>query len=155
LIATKASGITAGDPEGRYRVKWQLVRNLYQAGYSADELREAFRLIDWMMKLNQSFAERFSVELAAFEKGGRHAIHDIRGTSARGTLAKGRGCGGHRTTAKHKFGKLPRATRRQLRALTSGQLRRLSVLILDFQSMRDVSDWLEATAAPEPTNGSG
>ncbi len=45
---------TAGDPEGRFRAKWQLVRSLYRAGYNADDVRELFRLIDWMMHLRGS-----------------------------------------------------------------------------------------------------
>jgi hypothetical protein len=31
---------TAGDPAGRYRAKWQLVRNLYELGYNAEDVRE-------------------------------------------------------------------------------------------------------------------
>ena len=34
-----------------YQAKWQLVRNLYEIGCNADQVRELFRLIDWMMHL--------------------------------------------------------------------------------------------------------
>ncbi|MFO7907350.1 MAG: hypothetical protein R6U98_32175 [Pirellulaceae bacterium] len=59
---------TAGDPEGRFRAKWQLVRSLYDAGYNAEEVRELFRLIDWMMHLRADLEQRFRVDLAAFEE---------------------------------------------------------------------------------------
>ena len=59
---------TAGDPEGRFRAKWQLVRSLYRAGYNADDVRELFRLIDWMMHLREDLEQRFRVELTEFEE---------------------------------------------------------------------------------------
>ena len=59
---------TAGDPEGRYRAKWQLVRNLYEMGYNAERVRELFRLIDWMMHLREDFEERFKQELDQLEE---------------------------------------------------------------------------------------
>jgi hypothetical protein len=59
---------TAGDPEGRYRAKWQLVRNLYNLGYNADEVREIFRFIDWMMSLREDLSHRFEQELTDLEE---------------------------------------------------------------------------------------
>jgi hypothetical protein len=54
---------TASDPEGRYRAKWQLVRKLYELGHNADELREIFLLIDWMMHLTEALSLRFEQDL--------------------------------------------------------------------------------------------
>jgi hypothetical protein len=59
---------TAGDPEGRYQAKWQLVRNLYELGYNAEQVREIFRLIDWMMHLRVDLEERFKHELDELEE---------------------------------------------------------------------------------------
>jgi hypothetical protein len=59
---------TAGDPEGRYRAKWQLVRNLYEIGYNAEQVREMFGLIDWMMHLRRDLEQRFKQELDQFEE---------------------------------------------------------------------------------------
>ncbi len=42
---------THGDPAGRYAWKVRLVRNLYERGFSAKDVRELFRVIDWMMEL--------------------------------------------------------------------------------------------------------
>ncbi len=59
---------TAGDPTGRYGAKWQLVRNLYNVGYNAEELREIFRLIDWMMSLPEDLSRKFEEELVVLEE---------------------------------------------------------------------------------------
>ncbi len=58
---------TAGDPERRYRAKWQLVRNLYNLGYNADEVREIFLFIDWMMGLREDLSHRFEQEVTDLE----------------------------------------------------------------------------------------
>ncbi len=67
---------TAGDPEGRFRAKWQLVRNLYGAGYNAEQVRELFRLIDWMMHLRADWEQRFR-GLGAIRGANTHAIHHV------------------------------------------------------------------------------
>ena len=42
---------THGDPASRHAWKVRLVRNLYERGYSQKDVRELFRLIDWLMVL--------------------------------------------------------------------------------------------------------
>ncbi|HEY0980747.1 hypothetical protein, partial [Schlesneria sp.] len=59
---------TSRDPQARYNAKTQLVRNLYTAGYDADQIREIFRLIDWMMHLRLDLSRQFNEELIAYEK---------------------------------------------------------------------------------------
>ncbi|HVS39067.1 MAG TPA: hypothetical protein VMS17_26145 [Gemmataceae bacterium] len=50
---------THGDPAGRHAWKVRLVRGLYERGFSAKDVRELFRVIDWLMELppalNRSF----------------------------------------------------------------------------------------------------
>ena len=59
---------TASDPEGRFRAKWQLVRGLYELGYNAEQVRELFRLIDWMMHLREDLSKRFRIDLDQLEE---------------------------------------------------------------------------------------
>ena len=59
---------TASDPDARFSAKTQLVRNLYTLGYTADRIREIFRLIDWMMRLRPDLDRRFKSELVVFEE---------------------------------------------------------------------------------------
>ncbi|MCA9221589.1 MAG: hypothetical protein KDA71_14760, partial [Planctomycetales bacterium] len=48
--------------------KMELVRALYSRGLSADEVRQMFRLIDWMMDLPAAAQIRFRDELEQLEK---------------------------------------------------------------------------------------
>ena len=42
---------THDDPAGRHAWKVRLVRGLYERGFSPKDVRELFRLIDWLMEL--------------------------------------------------------------------------------------------------------
>ena len=61
----------------RFCAKWQLVRNLYGAGYNAEQVRELFRLIDWMMHLRADWEQRFRAGLGAIRGANTHAIHHV------------------------------------------------------------------------------
>ena len=54
---------THGDPAGRHAWKVRLVRNLYERGFSAKDVRELFRLIDWLMELPPTLARVFRQDL--------------------------------------------------------------------------------------------
>ena len=51
--------------------KVQLVKGLYERGWSADQVRRLFRLIDWMMVLPQEWETDFRTEVYRFEEGRR------------------------------------------------------------------------------------
>ena len=44
------------------------MRNLYNLGYDAEQVREFFRLIDWMMNLPEDLSQKFEQELSALEE---------------------------------------------------------------------------------------
>ena len=54
---------TRSDPGVRHLWKVRLVRNLYERGFSAKDVRGLFRLIDWLMELPPPLARMFSQEL--------------------------------------------------------------------------------------------
>jgi hypothetical protein len=54
---------TLGDPASRHAWKVRLVRNLYERGFSAKDVRELFRVIDWLMELPPALAHMFTQEL--------------------------------------------------------------------------------------------
>jgi len=58
---------TRQDPIGRRRYKVQLVKGLYGRGWAAEEVRQLFRLIDWMMDLPPEQAEGFREEISQWE----------------------------------------------------------------------------------------
>jgi hypothetical protein len=50
---------THGDSAGRQAWKLRLVRGLYERGFEAKDVRELFRLIDWLMELPPSLQDVF------------------------------------------------------------------------------------------------
>src|SRR5688572_17622656 len=51
------------DDESRYVWKVRLVRNLFERGLSADEIRKLFRLIDWVLTLPPALETQFRNDL--------------------------------------------------------------------------------------------
>ena len=61
LATTKMRSRRVTTPTGRLGCrKLRLVRNLYERGFSATDVRELFRLIDWLMELPPALNESFS-----------------------------------------------------------------------------------------------
>jgi hypothetical protein len=54
---------THGDPAGRHAWKIRLVRGLYERGFDARDVRELFRVIDWMMELPPALTKVFWQEV--------------------------------------------------------------------------------------------
>src|SRR5262249_29004474 len=48
---------TRRDPETRRSWKFRLVRGLYERGFSAEDVRQLFRFIDWLMELPEQVQE--------------------------------------------------------------------------------------------------
>lgn len=59
---------TSRHPDKRLAVRWRLTRSLYECGYGQEEIREAFRLLAWMMRLPEPQLLTFRQELVAYEK---------------------------------------------------------------------------------------
>jgi hypothetical protein len=155
---------TAGDPEGRLRAKWQLVRNLYDAGYNADQVRELFRLIDWMMHLRADLEQRFRVELAKFEEQRQMPyVTSIERMARDEGRAEGKAEGKTEGKAEGKVegkveggitlllrqlrrvcGELPQDVERRIRALSYSDIETLGEALLGFRTLDDLRTWLDA-----------
>jgi hypothetical protein len=59
---------TRPDAEARRGWKVRLVKGLYERGLSPEQVRELFRLIDWMMDLPEGLTKLFWQELSQFEE---------------------------------------------------------------------------------------
>lgn len=134
---------TSGDPEGRFRAKLRLVRGLYERGFTAAEVREAFRLIDWMMHLRPDLGCEFDRQLVEFEKEKampyvtsfeRNAVArgEIQGKAAVLADLLGRIIGG-----------IPAETDRRVRQLPAPALEKLQEVILDLGSLDELHGWLD------------
>jgi hypothetical protein len=62
---------TRGDPAGRHVWKLRLVRGLYERGFSAKDVRELLRMLDWLMELPPPLAEIFKKDVENVQKENR------------------------------------------------------------------------------------
>jgi len=54
---------TRKDPKARRRYKVQVVKGLYQRGWTPEDVRQLFRVIDWLLDLPAELEDRFQEEL--------------------------------------------------------------------------------------------
>jgi len=81
---------THGDPASRYDWKVRLVRNLYERGFSRREVRELFRLMDWLMVLPPPLVSLFRQEIEKIQEEKRMPyITSIERLGIRKGLCKG------------------------------------------------------------------
>ncbi len=149
---------TRQDPDSRQRYKIQLVKGLYQRGWSAEEVRQLFRVIDWLLDLPPELKERFEGELHAWEEENRMPyITSIE----RSGIEKGRQEGlqeglqeGIAVGLAAKFGTAGKRLMSRVRAIHDvDELRALLKAVLAAPSLQDIRDRLPPRrAAP---GGSG
>jgi hypothetical protein len=60
---------TCDDPERRHTWKKRLVRGLRERGFSNEDVRQLFRMIDWLMELPEEIQEQFEREVDELEEG--------------------------------------------------------------------------------------
>jgi hypothetical protein len=68
LLAHLKARETRGNPADRQAWKLRLVRGLYERGLSAKDVRELFRLVDWLMELPPALEDRFWQDLAKIQE---------------------------------------------------------------------------------------
>lgn len=59
---------TRRDPEERRAWKFRLVRGLYERGFTAQDVRQLFRLIDWLMELPPALDQVFWDQVQSYEE---------------------------------------------------------------------------------------
>jgi hypothetical protein len=60
---------TRDDPEERSTWKTRLVRGLHARGFRSEDVRQLFRVIDWLMELPPAAQQQFEQELDEYEEG--------------------------------------------------------------------------------------
>ncbi|OKH33140.1 transposase [[Phormidium ambiguum] IAM M-71] len=68
VMAYLKTQATGGKPQERLEWKLSIVKSLFERGYNRSEIRELFRLIDWMMTLPGDLESGFSQEIKRFEE---------------------------------------------------------------------------------------
>ena len=64
-LKTKA---TQGQPQQRQQWKWDLIRRLFERGYDKEDIRQLFRLVDWMMTLPDELQHRFENQVTQYQE---------------------------------------------------------------------------------------
>ena len=140
---------TAGDPEGRYRAKRNLVLGLYELGYNGDQIRDIFGLLDWMMHLRVDLERQLTREIVDFEEARKMPYI----TSVE-RFAEARGEARGRTSVVLSLlaevcGTLPQDDEDRVYGLPAAALEKLAKALLRFQSLDDLHDWLDRHAASD------
>lgn len=83
---------TRQKPQERLEWKVSIVKSLYQRGYNRSEIRQLFRLIDWMMALPENFELGFEQEIQLYEEENQmpYVTSIERRAQAKGMILKGR-----------------------------------------------------------------
>ncbi|MBE9227829.1 transposase [Phormidium sp. LEGE 05292] len=68
VMAHLKTQATGGKPQERLEWKLSIVKSLFERGYNRAEIRELFRLIDWMMTLPGDLESGFTQEIKRFEE---------------------------------------------------------------------------------------
>ena len=132
---------TAGDPEGRYRAKRNVVFGLYELGYKEEQVREIFLLVDWMMHLRVDLEKQLTREIVEFEEARKmpyitsvERFAEARGRTSIVLSLLGEVCG-----------TLPQDDEDRVYGLPAAGLEKLAKALLRFQSLDDPHDWHAAS----------
>jgi hypothetical protein len=68
VLADLKTRETRKDPLSRKEWKFRIVRGLFERGWTRENIRQLFRLIDWMMDLPEPLALEFDQHLFEYEK---------------------------------------------------------------------------------------
>ena len=68
ILAHLAARRTRTDPARRLQAKLGITRRLYDLGYSAEQVRQAFGFVDWLLRLPDELRGEFVQQLRAFEE---------------------------------------------------------------------------------------
>ena len=68
VLAQLAALETGAYPTRRWAAKVRLIKSLYDRGLSAEDVRQLFRVIDWMLALPEELEQQFKDEIYRFEE---------------------------------------------------------------------------------------
>ncbi len=133
---------TKRNASDRKTVKLNLIRKLYESGYSRSEVVNLFRFIDWVMILPDGLKQAFWTELKAYEEERRMpyitSVEEI-------GFARGLQEGEQRLALRllhRRVGKVPESVQQQVKRLSIAQLEALGEALLDFEQLADLLNWL-------------
>jgi len=147
---------TVGDPERRFEIRWRILRALYEHGFSAAEVRAAYRILSWMMRLPRDMQLTFRERVVEWERSKTMPyITDIEELAEERGIERGMESGIERgmergvaevalAQLERACGDLGSARRERVAALPLPRLRQLSLDLLEFRCAEDLDRWLAA-----------
>jgi hypothetical protein len=140
VLAHLRHNATRTDPHARMAGKLHLSRALYRKGFTAQQVRDLFAFIDWVLTLPKELDEKFDWILINLEKE-KHMPY-ITGFERR-AIARGHQEGRQRALAStlqrllaRRFGPLPESVLSRLQDATIPELERLFDKVLDAPSLQ-------------------
>lgn len=137
------------DAADRWRVKAACLRLLAGATLNGAQRRLIGQFVDIYLPLQPAEEEAFRVELATFAPTEQEIVMELVTSWERKARAEGQREGrreGRRVLVQdmlvHKYGALPDAVSAQLDTLSSRQLSRLAIALLDFTDIEELHRWL-------------
>jgi hypothetical protein len=152
VMAHLQTQATRRNPEARLNEKLQIVRRLYERGYSRQDVLNLFRFIDWILVLPAGLEARFQVELANFEaERNMPYVTSIERMGIEKGLQQGRQEGRQegiqqgetsllRRLLVRRFGALPSWTEQRLEQASLEELERWADRVLDASTLAEVFD---------------
>jgi hypothetical protein len=137
---------TRRTPKLRYRWKLELVKGLYERGYTAEDVRQLFSFIDWLLMLPEELDKKFEDEMAEFEEEQRmEYVTGIERRAIQRGLQQGLGKGAASIVLRQlqrRLGELKPSVVARIEAMPLEKLEQLSEALLDFTSTKDLNSWL-------------
>jgi Domain of unknown function (DUF4351) len=147
-LKTQETKRNAGD---RKAWKFTLVKQLYERGYNRSDVLNLFKFVDWLMILPEGLKRAFweelktyeeeckmpymtSVEQIGYDRGKQEGKEEGKEEEARLLVS---------LQLEQKLGDLSKQLNDRINRLSSEQLKALAIALLSFESIADLTSWLE------------
>jgi hypothetical protein len=145
---------TKQDKVSRKMWKLRLIRGLYESGYNRMDVVNLFHFIDWILTLPKPLENEFWQELKAYEEERKMPyITSVQRIGREEGRKEGREEGREEATQQtrsmltrqltRKLGALPDRLLNRISALAMPELESLSDVLLDFETIDDLMNWLD------------
>lgn len=130
-----------GDNARKFAAKRELILGLYERGFSRQDIRDLFRVVDYLITLPEELETELREEIHEYEEEKKMLISSWERMAKREGVQEGIEQLIHRQLT-HRFGELDSRTLAKIKKLSAEQLEDLGVALFDFAKVKDLKDWL-------------
>jgi Domain of unknown function (DUF4351) len=125
--------------ERRKKQKLNIMKMMYDRGYSQQEINDLFRFVDWVLTLPLDLAKAFENDLIAYERGKNMPyISELERKSLEVGEAKV-----VILLLNHRLGEISEETAIEIRKVPIDRLEQLATDLLDFTVSNDLTTWFQ------------